>query len=206
MTNRKYRDKVKVLWGNKVSLHLYCLVIIVVVIINAGWYHRKQRNTFNHKTNRRIKQIEIIITTPSSFLRSLSPCRGSFDLLLSCQDPSLYPSAPVHALWRLMFQKNDEYLLLLVTSNVSKSRNKALQYGNTRCFSYIYTTNILTTETATGYRPATPCWVWKLYLVFFVFYFQSPALESERFKIQRPILIVLLKTKVMNCCIRIAIE
>ena len=138
-----------------------------------------------------MKQIEIIITTPSSFLRSLSPCRGSFDLLLSCQDPLSYPSAPVQALWRLIFEKIDAYLLLLVSSDFSNSWIKALRYGNTVCCSYIHNNNIRTTETATGYPSVTPYRVWEHQIVCFIFFFQSPAPGSERFQIRKPILIVL---------------
>ena len=153
-----------------------------------------------------MKQIEIIITTPSSFLRSLSPCRGSFDLLLSCQDPLSYPSAPVQALWRLIFEKIDAYLLLLVSSDFSNSWIKALRYGNTVCCSYIHNNNIRTTETATIYPTVIHRRVWELEMVFFLFYFQSPILGSERFQIPRPILIVLLKTKLVNICTSIALE
>ena len=51
-----------------------------------------------------------------------------------------------------------------------------------------------------------PCRVWELDLVFFLFYFQSLALGTEPLKIQRPILIVLFKIKLIYICIPIAIE
>ena len=50
------------------------------------------------------------------------------------------------------------------------------------------------------------CRIWGLYLVFVLFDFQSLALGSEQFPIPRPILIVLLKTKLMNNYVPIAIE
>ena len=59
-------------------------------------------------------------------------------------------------------------------------------------------------ETTTGYL--IPCWVWELEVVLFLFYFQSLALGSKPSEIWNPILIALLKTKIMNDCIPIAIE
>ena len=69
-----------------------------------------------------------------------------------------------------------------------------------------YNTNILTTETATGYQSVTSCRVWKVYVPFFNTHFQSPAPGSKRSEIPRSLLIVLLKTKLMNNCASIAIE
>ena len=60
-----------------------------------------------------------------------------------------------------------------------KFLEKVLQYGKMFFYSYRYTTNILTPETATGYPLVPSPWVWKLELVFFSFYFQSPAPGSE---------------------------
>ena len=88
---------------------------------------------------------------------------------------------------------------------IFNSRKKVLQYGWFFCHSDRYNKNILMTETATGYPSVIPCWV-LLDVVFFLSYFQSLALGSERSKIWNPILIALLKTKIMNYCIPIAIE
>ena len=134
------------------------------------------------------------ILTEQSFL----PCCWPFDLLLSCQDPLSYPSVPVQALWRLSLKKNDEEMLLLVPSNFSKSRNKVLWYC--RCFfhSYRYTTDILTTETTTGYRSVILCWVWEFYIVFIRPYWSILAPVSERSDIRKPVFIVLLKYFTVN--------
>ena len=43
-----------------------------------------------------------LVSLPWSFL----PCRCSFWLILSCHNPALYPSAPVHALWRIIKIEN----------------------------------------------------------------------------------------------------
>ena len=142
------------------------------------------------------------VLTKQSFL----PCRWSFWSVLSCQDSLSYPSASVQALWRLILKQNDEDLLLLVPSDLSNPLKIVLWYCCICCHSYRYNKNILTTETATRTPSVISCWVWELNLVFFLLYFQSPALESKRFKMQRPILIVLLKTKLVNDCTSIAIE
>ena len=115
--------------------------------------------------NRAVKKkvcTDIVQTYLVSLSWSFLPCRWSFWLILSCHNPSLYPSAPVQALWRPRLKKNDVNLLLLVTSIFSKSRNKALQYGKIVCHSYRCTMNILTKETATGTLLVTPCWVWEV--------------------------------------------
>ena len=114
--------------------------------------------------------------------QSCLPCRWPFDLLLSYQNPLSYPSAPVHALWRLSLKQNDEEMLLLVPSDFTNSGKKALCYCNTCCCSYRYNKNILTTETATGTPSVTPCRVWELCIVFVLLYFQSLAPGFERSK------------------------
>ena len=53
------------------------------------------------------------------------PCHWSFWLFLSCQDYSIYPSAPIQALGRLNWRVNDEKMLLLVPSNYLNSKNKS---------------------------------------------------------------------------------
>ena len=56
--------------------------------------------------------------------------------------------------------------------------------------------NVVTTETATGYPSATPCRVLKVYHLSINIHFHS----------EKPILIVLLKTKLVNDYIQISIE
>ena len=97
-------------------------------------------------------------------------------------------------------------MLLLVPSDFSKSRNKALWYGQWYWCFHRYTRKILTGETATGNPSVTSCRVWELQKVFFPFYTQSLALESERSQIQKAIFIVLIKSFNVNEYIPIAVE
>ena len=75
---------------------------------------------------------------------------------------------------------------------------KSTTYCYIRCYSCIYTRNILTAETATGYQSVTSCRVWELEMVLFLFYYQSLALGFERPKIRKPIFIVLIKPFTVN--------
>ena len=120
MINRKYCDEVKVLWGNTISLHLRCHVILIdnVIVINVILLYLRRRRqvirseilctSISYELENKTMIIEII------FLLLLLPCCGSFWSVLSCQDSLLYPSAPVQALWRLSLKQNDKDLLLLV--------------------------------------------------------------------------------------------
>ena len=137
---------------------------------------------------------------------SFLPCRWPFDPILSCQGSLLGCLDVIRPNNYEIPKKIDEERLLLVMPNFSKSRNKVLWYC--RCFfhSYRYTTDILTTETTTGYRSVILCWVWEFYIVFIRPYWSILAPVSERSDIRKPVFIVLLKYFTVNESIPIAIE